>query len=217
MTRDEILEKLCDVGVIPVVRAKSAAGLVDIARALAAGGVPITEVTMTVPGAVEGIRRIKAEMGDDVLLGVGSVTMPEQAEEAVEAGAEFVVSPVTVPAVVEAARRLRKVVIPGAFTPTEIHEAWEMGADVVKVFPASVGGPPYFKAVLAPMPWLKLTPTGGVDLETAGPFIRAGAVALGAGSALVEKDAVASADWGRVTERARAFRAEVEKAREALG
>lgn len=215
MNRARVLDRLCEVGIMPVVRAESAAGLSRIARALAAGGVPITEVTMTVPGAIDGIRRLKAEMGDDVLLGVGSVTLPEQVEEAVEAGAEFVVSPVTAGAVVETAHTLDKAVIPGAFTPTEIHRAWEMGADVVKVFPASVGGPSYFGAVLAPMPWLKLMPTGGVSLETAGAFIRAGAVTLGVGSALVEKAAVASADWPRITERAKAFRDEIAKARSA--
>jgi 2-dehydro-3-deoxyphosphogluconate aldolase/(4S)-4-hydroxy-2-oxoglutarate aldolase len=213
MTRQEVLETLCRVGIIPVVRAKTAEVLADLARALMAGGVPIAEITMTVPGAIDGIARLKAEFGPAILLGVGSVTMAEQVEDAAGAGAEFIVSPVTVPEVVEAANRLEKVVIPGALTPTEIFAAWEMGADLVKVFPASVGGPEYFKAVLAPMPFLKLTPTGGVDLKTAGPFIKAGAVALGAGSALIEKQAVAAADWPRITGLAKRFREEVEKAR----
>ena len=215
MTRDQVLEQICRVGIIPVIRAPSAGGLADIARALMAGGIPIAEVTMTVPGAVEGIRGLAAEFGDRLLLGVGSVTMREQAEDAAEAGARFIVSPVTVPEVIETARRLERVVIPGAFTPTEIWNAWTLGADIVKVFPADVGGPEYFKSILAPMPFLKLSPTGGVTVETAGAFIKAGAVTLGAGSALVEKKAVAAGDWARITALAKAFRAEIEKARAA--
>jgi 2-dehydro-3-deoxyphosphogluconate aldolase/(4S)-4-hydroxy-2-oxoglutarate aldolase len=213
MTRQEVVERICDVGIIPVIRAPSASGLADIARALMAGGVPIAEVTMTVPGAVEGIRGLAAEFGPDLLVGVGSVTMPEQAEDAADAGAQFIVSPVTVPEVIQAARRLDKAVVPGAFTPTEIWSAWSQGADVVKVFPADVGGPEYFRSILAPMPFLRLSPTGGVTVETAGAFIKAGAVTLGAGSALVEKKAVAAGDWGRITALAKAFRAEIEKAR----
>jgi 2-dehydro-3-deoxyphosphogluconate aldolase/(4S)-4-hydroxy-2-oxoglutarate aldolase len=146
-------------------------------------------------------------------IGVGSVTLPEQAEAAIAAGAEFVVSPVTVPEVIEAAHRHDKVAIPGAFTPTEIYRAWQLGADVVKVFPATVGGPGYLKAVRAPMPHLNLMPTGGVDLETAGAFLKAGAVTLGVGTALVDAKAVETGDWARITDLARQFREEVRKAR----
>ena len=213
MTRDEVLKTLCDVGIVPVVRAKSADGLVDIAKALLAGGVPITEVTMTVPGAIDGIRRLVGTFGPGVLVGVGSVTRPEQADEAMDAGAEFVVGPVLVPEVIAAAGARDTVVVPGAYSATEVFRAHALGADVVKIFPADVGGPAYFKALLAPMPFLKLMPTGGVDLETAGAFIKAGAVTLGAGSALVEKKAVAARDWARITDLARRFRDEVRKAR----
>ena len=213
MARDETLKTLCDVGIIPVVRAKSAEALVDLAQALLAGGIPICEVTMTVPGAIEGIRRLAAALGRQVLLGVGSVTRADQVEEAVAAGAEFIVGPVLVPEVIQAAHRHDKVVIPGAFTPTEIFQAHAAGADVVKVFPASVGGPSYFKAILAPMPFLKLMPTGGVDLSTVGAFLKAGAVTLGAGAALVDGAAVQKGDWAAITNLARAFRDEVKKAR----
>ncbi|MCX5676929.1 MAG: bifunctional 4-hydroxy-2-oxoglutarate aldolase/2-dehydro-3-deoxy-phosphogluconate aldolase [Planctomycetota bacterium] len=213
MTRDETLKTLCDVGIIPVVRAKSADALLDLARALLAGGIPICEVTLTVPGAIDGIRRLAAALGRQVLLGVGSVTRADQVEEAVAAGAEFIVGPVLVPEVVQAAHRHGKVVIPGAFTPTEIFQAHAAGADVVKVFPASVGGPSYFKAILAPMPFLKLMPTGGVDLSTVGVFLKAGAVTLGAGAALVDSAAVQKGDWATLTKLARAFRDEVRKAR----
>jgi 2-dehydro-3-deoxyphosphogluconate aldolase/(4S)-4-hydroxy-2-oxoglutarate aldolase len=213
MTRAETLRVLCDVGIIPVVRAKTSDVLVDVARALLEGGVPVVEVTMTVPGAIDGIRRLAAAWGDRMRIGVGSVTLPEQAEAAIAAGAEFVVSPVTVPEVIEAAHRHDKVAIPGAFTPTEIYRAWQLGADVVKVFPATVGGPGYLKAVRAPMPQLNLMPTGGVDLETAGAFLKAGAVTLGVGTALVDAKAVETGDWARITDLARQFREEVRKAR----
>jgi 2-dehydro-3-deoxyphosphogluconate aldolase/(4S)-4-hydroxy-2-oxoglutarate aldolase len=212
MTRNEVLKVLCDVGVIPVVRAKSADGLVNIAKALLAGGVPITEVTMTVPGAIAGIRRLAETFGERVVVGVGSVIEAAQAEEAIAAGARFVVSPATIPEVIEAAKRRNTVVIPGAFTPDEILRAHRLGADIVKVFPANIGGPEYFKAVLAPMPFLKLTPTGGVDLETAGAFIRAGAVAVGVGTALVDKKAVEAGDWARLTDLAKRFREVIAKA-----
>jgi len=213
MTHDEVLDRMCDVGLAPVVRAESSDVLLDVARALAAGGVPICEVAMTVPGAIDGIRRLADEVGDEVLVGVGSVTEPGQAEEAIDAGARFVVGPVLVPEVVETARDRDTVVVPGAYTPTEVFQAHVLGADIVKVFPASVGGPAYIKALLAPMPFLKLLPTGGVNLETAADFLRAGAVTLGVGSALVGRDAVAAGDWAAITDLARRFRDEVEKAR----
>ena len=213
MTRQETLKTLCDVGIVPVVRAKTADVLTDVAKALAAGGVPVVEVTLTVPGAIDGIRRLVGTFGPDLVVGVGSVTSPAQAEEAMDAGARFVVGPVLVPEVIAAAHEQDRPVIPGAYTPTEIFQAHALGADVVKVFPADVGGPAFFKAVLAPMPFLRLMPTGGVDLSTAAAFIKAGAVTLGAGSALVEGKAVAAGDWARITDLARQFREEVRKAR----
>jgi 2-dehydro-3-deoxyphosphogluconate aldolase/(4S)-4-hydroxy-2-oxoglutarate aldolase len=215
MTRDEVLKTLCDVGIVPVVRAKSADVLADIARALIDGGIPVAEVTLTVPGAIEGIRRLVRTFGNDLLVGVGSVTTHAQVDDAVAAGAEFVVGPVLVPEVVARAKALGKIVAPGAFTPTEAYLAHTLGADIVKIFPAGVGGPEYFKAVLAPMPFLKLMPTGGVDLITAASFIKAGAVTLGAGSALVDSKAVAAGDWARITDLARRFREEVVAARAA--
>ncbi|MFO8012005.1 MAG: bifunctional 4-hydroxy-2-oxoglutarate aldolase/2-dehydro-3-deoxy-phosphogluconate aldolase [Phycisphaerae bacterium] len=213
MTHDDVLERMCRVGLVPVVRAPSPEGLLDIARALAAGGIPICEVTMTVPGAIDGIRRLAGEVGDEVLVGVGSVTEPGQAEEAIDAGAQFVVGPVLVPEVIEVAQERDTVVVPGAYTPTEVFQAHTLGADIVKVFPASLGGPSYIKALLAPMPFLKLLPTGGVNLETAGDFLRAGAVTLAAGSALVKQSAVAEGDWDAITDLARQFREAVETAR----
>lgn len=213
MTRDETLKMLRDVGLVPVIRAKSADVLIDVARAILAGGIPVVEVTMSVPGAIDGIRRIVQTFGTDLLVGVGTVTKPEQVEEAVAAGAEFVVSPVLVPEVVAATRQRGKVSIPGAYTPTEIFQAHQLGADIIKVFPASVGGPAYFKALLAPMPYLKLMPTGGVDLSSVGAFLKAGAVTLGAGAALVDARAIETRNWALLTDLARKFREEVKKAR----
>ena len=213
MTRDETLKMLRDVGLVPVIRAKSADVLIDVARALLAGGIPVVEVTMSVPGAIDGIRRIVQTFGTDLLVGVGTVTKPEQVEEAVAAGAEFVVGPVLVPEVVAATRQRGKVSIPGAYTPTEIFQAHQLGADIIKVFPASVGGPAYFKALLAPMPYLKLMPTGGVDLSSVGAFLKAGAVTLGAGAALVDARAIETRNWALLTDLARKFREEVKKAR----
>ena len=213
MSREETLKTLCDVGIVPVVRAKSADVLVDLAKALIAGGVPVAEVTLTVPGAIDGIRKLVATFGKDLLVGVGSVTRVEQVEEAVAAGAEFVVGPVLIPEVIAAARKCGKVVVPGALTPTEAFQAHTLGADIVKIFPANVGGPAYFKAILAPMPFLKLMPTGGVDLDTAGAFIKAGAVTLGAGTSLVDNVAIQKGDWAAITRLARQFREEVKKAR----
>ena len=213
MTRDETLKMLRDVGLVPVIRAKSADVLIDVARALLAGGIPVVEVTMSVPGAIDGIRRIVQTFGTDLLVGVGTVTKPEQVEEAVAAGAEFVVGPVLVPEVVAATRQRGKVSIPGAYTPTEIFQAHHLGADIIKVFPASVGGPAYFKALLAPMPYLKLMPTGGVDLSSVGAFLKAGAVTLGAGAALVDARAIETRNWALLTDLARKFREEVRKAR----
>jgi len=213
MSREETLKTLCDVGIVPVVRAKSADVLVDLSKALIAGGVPVAEVTLTVPGAIDGIRKLVATFGKDLLVGVGSVTRVEQVEEAVAAGAEFVVGPVLIPEVIAAARKCGKVVVPGALTPTEAFQAHTLGADIVKIFPASVGGPAYFKAILAPMPFLKLMPTGGVDLDTAGAFIKAGAVTLGAGTSLVDNVAIQKGDWAAITRLARQFREEVKKAR----
>ena len=213
MTRDETLKMLRDVGLVPVIRAKSADVLIDVARAILAGGIPVVEVTMSVPGAIDGIRRIVQTFGTDLLVGVGTVTKPEQVEEAVAAGAEFVVSPVLVPEVVAATRQRGKVSIPGAYTPTEIFQAHQLGADIIKVFPASLGGPAYFKALLAPMPYLKLMPTGGVDLSSVGAFLKAGAVTLGAGAALVDARAIETRNWALLTDLARKFREEVKKAR----
>lgn len=213
MKKEESLRRMHDTGVVAVVRAPSSDELGEIARALRRGGVDCVEITMTTPRAIQAIERASEALGDLVLLGVGSVLDPETARAAILAGAEFVVGPVLNEEVIRLCQRYSKPVIPGAFTPTEILRAWEAGADVVKVFPAGVGGPAYFRDLKGPLPQIKLTPTGGVDLKTAGDFIRAGAEFLGVGSALVRKDLLAARDYQGLEELAGKFRQAVIEAR----
>lgn len=200
-------------GVVAVVRARTDVSLVDVARALAAGGVIAVEITMTSPGALDGIAAIRRELPNDVLVGVGSVLDPETARAAILAGAQFVVAPTLDERVIDMGHRYGLPVIPGAMTPTEILAAWSAGADAVKVFPANHFGPQYLRDLHGPMPQLKLTPTGGVDLTTVPDWIRAGAFAVGAGSALVQGKFLDSADWNGLTSLARQYVEAVAEAR----
>ena len=198
MSRDKTLRRILDGGVVAVVRAESGEALVKVVEALAEGGVTAAEITFTVPDALDVIRDARKALGDSVALGAGTVLDPETARAAILAGAEYLVSPVVNLDVIRLARRYDKAVMPGAFTPTEILSAWEAGADVVKVFPADVGGPNYLKAVRGPLPQVRLMPTGGVDLDTAAAFLKAGACCLGVGGTLVEPRAVAAGDFARI-------------------
>jgi 2-dehydro-3-deoxyphosphogluconate aldolase/(4S)-4-hydroxy-2-oxoglutarate aldolase len=205
MKKELALQRLTDCGVVAVIRATCADQLQDIAKALFEGGVIGIEVTMSTPKAIHGIEKLVDTFGDKIVVGVGTVLDPATAASAIHAGAQFVFSPVTNTAVIEVTKRLGKVCVPGAYTPTEILNAWAAGADIVKVFPATSLGPCYFKDLLAPMPFLKLTPTGGVDLKTAPDWIKAGAVCLGAGSSLVPKDACTNGNWSTITNNAKQF------------
>jgi 2-dehydro-3-deoxyphosphogluconate aldolase/(4S)-4-hydroxy-2-oxoglutarate aldolase len=200
-------------GVIAIVRFERSEELVHVARAVAAGGVKIIEFTFTTPRALDLIEQASRELGDDVLLGAGTVLDPETARAAILAGAEFIVAPTLNLKVIEMCHRYSKVVIPGAYTPTEMLTACEAGSDFVKVFPADVGGPAYLKAVRAPLPQIKLIPVGGVTLENTREFIKAGAAAVGVGSNLVEKRAIAEGHLDKLTENARLFVQAVGKAR----
>ena len=213
--RDQLLRTLTDSGVVAIIRTDSSDKLLDTARALIAGGVTSVEVTMTTPGALEGIRKLAQTLEGDrrVLIGVGTVLDAATCQSAIEAGARFVVSPHFDPEVVATTRRLGALSLPGAFTPTEMVRAWSAGADIVKVFPSAAVGPSYLRDVLAPLPHLRLVPTGGVDVSNVGDWIRAGAVCVGAGSALMPKDAIARSDWAEITRRASAFVEGVRKAR----
>jgi 2-dehydro-3-deoxyphosphogluconate aldolase / (4S)-4-hydroxy-2-oxoglutarate aldolase len=202
-TTAQIIER---VGLIPVLRAKNAAQAHAVVKAMIAGGVTVVEVTMTVPGAIDVLKELKQEYGDKLLLGSGTVTTAEQAEATIDAGAEFVVSPSLHPAVIAMTKKKGKLSIPGSLTPTEVITAWNDGADYVKIFPCSaVGGASYLKSLLAPFPYLKLIPTGGVTLQTAEGFLRAGARALGVGSDLVNLAAVDAGNPETITETARAY------------
>jgi 2-dehydro-3-deoxyphosphogluconate aldolase/(4S)-4-hydroxy-2-oxoglutarate aldolase len=204
------LERL---GVVAVIRLRDAAKLRAVVDALAAGGVRALEVTMTVPGAVGLMRELSATLPSDVLLGAGTVTDAATARAVIDAGACFVVSPVFRPEVLHACHEHDVAALPGCFSPTEILNAHEAGADIVKVFPATMLGPQFIKDVRAPLPHVKLMPTGGVTPANAGDWIRAGAIAVGIGSALVDGAAVERGDWAAITDRARAAIASVESAR----
>ena len=209
-TREDVVNWIARDRAVAVIRTESPDQLVELAQALCVGGVVCFEITMTVPRALDGIRLVCQEMGSSVLVGAGSVLDAATAEAAVEAGAKYIVSPVFKPEVVRAAHSNDAAVMPGCFTPTEILTATEAGADVVKVFPAGVLGMSFFRGVLAPMPHLRLMPTGGVTLSNAGDWIRAGAVAVGVGSDLVDNKAVAAGDWATLTQNARALRASLD-------
>ena len=202
-TTQEIIER---VGLIPVLRAKSVAQGRAVADAMIAGGVTVVEVTMTVPGAVDLLKELKKEYGSNLLLGSGTVTTAEQCQATIDAGAEFVLSPSLHPEVIAMTKKNGKVSCPGVLTPTEAITAWNAGADYVKVFPCSaVGGASYLKALLAPFPQLKIVPTGGVTLQTAESFIKAGAKALGVGSDLVNLAAIDEGHPERISETAKAY------------
>ena len=202
-TTQQIIER---VGLIPVLRAKNVAQGRAVVEAMVAGGVTVVEVTMTVPGATDLLKELKKAYGSELLLGSGTVTTGDQAQSTIDAGAEFVVSPSLHPGVISVTKSNNKISCPGALTPTEAITAWNAGADYVKIFPASaVGGASYLKSLLAPFPQLKIIPTGGVTLQTAEGFIKAGARALGVGSDLVNLAAIDAGHPETITETARAY------------
>lgn len=203
MKREKILEEILKRKSVAVIRLKEADKLKKVIEALALGGVSVTEVTMTVPNAIGLIKQVTQELSDDIIVGVGSVLNADTAKQAIEAGAKYVVSPVFKKEIIDAAHEYDVPAMPGCFTPTEVLTAYEYGADVVKVFPADVLGMAFFKGILAPMPHLKLMPTGGVTLTNAGDWIKAGAVAVGIGSALLDKEAIDSENYSKLTENAK--------------
>jgi 2-dehydro-3-deoxyphosphogluconate aldolase/(4S)-4-hydroxy-2-oxoglutarate aldolase len=205
MSRHEDLERVLKTGLVAIIRADSGEQLVQVARALYEGGINVIEVTFTVPDAVEVLSAVKKYLGQQILLGAGTVLDAETARAAFLAGAQFLVSPTVNLEVIKLALRYDKLVMPGAYTPTEILTAWEAGADVIKVFPAEIGGPPYLKALKGPLPQVRLMPTGGVNLQTLPDFIKAGACAVGLGSSLVEKSAIERGDMARIRDLARQY------------
>ena len=203
MSKADVLARIKGVGIVPVVRAESAEEALRAIDAIREGGVDILEITMTVPGAIRLIEEVSRRLGKDAVVGAGTVLDAETARACILAGAQFVVSPALSTSTIACCRRYGVPVFPGALTPTEVLAAWEAGADMVKVFPASaLGGASYIKALKAPMPQIDLIPTGGVNLETAADFIKAGSTALGVGADLVDLKALREGQAGLLTERA---------------
>ena len=214
MDRTGVISAIERFGIVAVIRIKEPSKLRAVVDAIAAGGVRALEVTMTVPGAVDLIRELAPTMPSGFLLGAGTVVDAETAERVIDAGARYIVSPVFRRSVIAACHRHDVAAMPGCFTPTEILDAWDAGADVVKVFPATALGPGYIKDVRAPLPQVKLMPTGGVTLDNAGDWIRAGAVAVGVGTALLDAKAIASGDFTVLRRNAERIVANVAAAKE---
>lgn len=213
MNKIEKMELIRETGVVAIIRAQSSDQLITAAKAIAAGGVRVIEVTMTTPGALKVIASAGESLGDDVLFGAGSVLDPETARVAILAGAGFIVGPTLNHGMIALCRRYSIPVVPGCFTTTEMISAWEAGADMVKLFPADIGGPRMIKAARAPLPQLEIIPVGGVNLDNASEFIRMGAAALGVGSSLINQKLLDDNDMEELSKRAAAFIACVKEGR----
>ena len=214
MKKQTILSSIIDIGIVPVVRVTSPEGAIKAIEAIYRGGIRAAEITMTMPGALKALEKVADQFGDKIVLGAGTVLDAETARMAMLAGAEFFVSPNLRIATIEMAQRYSKVVMPGALTPTEVLTAWEAGADIVKIFPCgNVGGPKYIKALKAPCPHIEMIPTGGVNLETAGEFLKAGACAVAVGAEMVDAKAVKEGRFEVIEEKARQYLAVIAKAR----
>lgn len=213
MTKDQIIDGLLTPGVVAIIRADNSEQLIHASRALIDGGVAGIEITMTTPNALKVIADVRRTFGDKVLAGVGSVLDVKTAEAALGAGAEYVVTPVMKPDVIAFCNKVGKPIFAGCYSPTEAQTAYELGADFIKIFPAEGLGPKYIQSIRGPLPHLKIVPTGGVDVNTAGSFIKAGCVAVAAGSSLVSKEILKNQEWAKLTDLAAQFIAAVAKAR----
>ena len=214
MTSQEILAFITGIGIVPIVRVASAESAVRAVEAIYQGGVRAAEITMTVPGALRALEQVADRLGDKMMLGAGTVLDPETARACMLAGAQFFVTPALRLSTIAMAKRYSKVIFPGALTPTEVLTAWEAGADAVKIFPCgNVGGPRYIKALKGPFPHIAMIPTGGVNLETAGEFLKAGACAIAVGTEIVDARTIQEGRFDIIEERARQFLACVGKAR----
>ncbi|HEY0257531.1 MAG TPA: bifunctional 4-hydroxy-2-oxoglutarate aldolase/2-dehydro-3-deoxy-phosphogluconate aldolase [Candidatus Methylacidiphilales bacterium] len=213
MGKAQIIERILHPGVVAIIRADSSEQLIEASRALIEGGIPGIEITMTTPDALKVIADVRRTFGDQALVGVGSVLDVATAQAAIEAGAEYVVTPVLKPEVIAFCNQMEKPILAGVYTPTEAQTATELGADFVKLFPADGLGPAYVRAIRGPLPHLRIVPTGGVDLNTAGDFIQAGCVAVAAGSSLVSKEILKNRDWAKLKDLAAQFVAAVAHAR----
>jgi len=214
MKKELILSSIIDIGIVPIARTTSAESAILAIEAIYRGGIRAAEITMTVPGALKALEKIADKFGDKIVLGAGTVLDPETARACMLAGAEFFVTPSLRLSTIEVAKRYSKVIMPGALTPTEVLTAWEAGADMVKIFPCgNVGGPKYIKALKGPLPHIEMVPTGGVNLETAGEFLKAGACAVAVGSELVDAKSIREGRFDLIEEKARQYLAAIAKAR----
>ena len=213
-TKSEIISLLGDPGVVAIIRAHQSTPVVPLFEALLAGGVNATEITMTTPNALASIREACAKIGARSLIGVGTVVTADDCRAAIDAGAEFIVTPICRPELAAVAHAAGRPIMMGAYTPTEAQTAYEAGADFIKIFPAETLGPAYIKALRAPLPHLRLVPTGGVDANNIGEFLKAGCAAVGVGSSLVSAKILQDADWPELTRRASALVTAARKARE---
>jgi len=214
MKREAVLAAIVEIGIVPVVRTDSGEGAMRAIEAIYRGGIRAAEITMTVPGAIRALEKVADKFGDQIVLGAGTVLDPETARACILAGAEFLVSPSLNLATIELAKRYSKVITPGALTPTEVVAAWQAGGDIIKVFPCSaVGGAKYIKALRAPFPQIEMIPTGGVSLETAGDFLKAGACAVAVGAELIDSANIRDGHFAVFEERAKRFLEVIAKAR----
>jgi 2-dehydro-3-deoxyphosphogluconate aldolase/(4S)-4-hydroxy-2-oxoglutarate aldolase len=214
MNKQTIISNILNIGIVPIVRAGSAEDAIASVDAIYEGGIRAVEITMTVPGAIRALEKVADKLGDKITLGAGTVLDPETCRACFLAGAEFIVTPALRVATIEMARRYSKPIMPGALTPTEILTAWEHGADFVKVFPCgNMGGPKYIKALKGPFPQIEMIPTGGVNLETVGDFLKAGAAAVAVGGELVDAQSLKDKRYDVITSRAKQYLEVIAKAR----
>jgi len=214
MTKTQIRSSIVDIGIVPIVRTNSAESAVKSIEAVYAGGIRSAEITMTVPGAIKALEKLADALGDKMVLGAGTVLDPETARICILAGAQFLVTPALRVSTIEVAHRYSKVICPGALTPTEVLTAWEAGADFVKVFPCSnMGGAKYIKALKGPFPQIEMIPTGGVNLDTAADFLKAGSAAVAVGSELIDAQTIKDGKYEVFTERAKQYLEVVRNAR----
>jgi len=216
-TKDQILQSMIEIGIVPVVRTTSAETAISAIEAIYNGGIRAAEITMTVPGAVKALEKVADRFGDRIVLGAGTVLDAETARICMLAGAEFFVTPALKHATIEMARRYSRPICTGALTPTEVLTAWEAGSDIVKVFPCgAVGGPKYIKALKGPLPQVEMVPTGGVNLDTAGEFLKAGACAVAVGGELVDAKLIKAGDYAAIEDLARQYLAVIARARQEI-
>lgn len=202
VAKDAIIQRIRDTKIVPICRIEEYSRVIEVARALQKGGIPIIEITLTGKGVYEAVSKVRAECGESILIGVGTVLTPDVAADAIQAGAQFIVTPILRPKIIEVCLQREVNIICGAYTPTEAQDAHEAGADMIKIFPIRALGASFIKDLIAPLPHLRLVPTGGINFENARSFIDAGALAVGIGREIIAQDLVTRGDWDAIQQRA---------------